>query len=260
MNKEEFITQLKQSISILDDQEQQYFVEEYTQHIDMKMSQGMSEEEAVKEIGSIEELSKEILESYHVRTDRAESRSVKNVDYGKFFGKVRAQVDKIYEKIASGCKKLAVRVKNFFARHKRKEGERMDAGQRPEEGQKRGTESGTAEKRGCGFWLGRMISGFFHFCGTVIRKCFYIALWCLVALWNCFAVFCGLIGIFILILCVFMLGMFVVMLAQGYPFIGLTIATLGATIAVGALTVVCFALTQRKINVGEKPEGGEANA
>ncbi len=30
MNKEEFITQLKKSISILDDSEQQYFVEEYT--------------------------------------------------------------------------------------------------------------------------------------------------------------------------------------------------------------------------------------
>lgn len=61
MNKEEFITQLKKSISILDDSEQQYFVEEYTQHIDMKMSQGMSEEEAVKEMGPVEELSKEIL-------------------------------------------------------------------------------------------------------------------------------------------------------------------------------------------------------
>ena len=47
MNKEEFITQLKKSISILDDSEQQYFVVEYTQHFVMKMSQGLSEEEAV---------------------------------------------------------------------------------------------------------------------------------------------------------------------------------------------------------------------
>lgn len=260
MNKEEFITQLKQSINILDDQEQQYFVEEYTQHIDMKMSQGMSEEEAVKEIGSIEELSKEILESYHVKTDRTESKPVKNVDYGKFFDKVKAQVDKIYEKIASGCKKLASKVKGLFTRHKRKEGERMEEAERREDGQERRTERETTGTPGFVFRLGRMISGFFHFCGRVIRKCFYIALWFLVALWNCFAVFCGLIGIFMLIICVFLLGMFVVMLVQGYPFAGLTIATLGATIATGALTVTCFVLTQWKINVGEKAEGGEANA
>lgn len=111
MNKEEFITQLKQSISILDDQEQQYFVEEYTQHIDMKMSQGMSEEEAVKEMGSVKELSKEILESYHVKINALDNQESKSVDYKKFFGKIKSQVDKIYGKIAGGCKKTASGIK-----------------------------------------------------------------------------------------------------------------------------------------------------
>lgn len=257
MNKEEFITQLKQSINILDDQEQQYFVEEYTQHIDMKMSQGMSEEEAVREIGSIEELSKEILESYHVKTDRMESKPVKNADYGKFFNKVKSQVDKIYDKIASFCKKLAAKVKGFFTRRKEEKGEQMTEEKRSLEEQRQEGERNF--RTGHGFHLGNLIGRFFRFCGLVIRKCFYIALWLLVAGWNCLAVFCGLVGIFMLVICVFLLGLFLVMLVQGYPFIGLTIATLGATIATGALTVTFFVLTQWKINVGKKPEGGEAN-
>lgn len=259
MNKEEFITQLKQSINILDDQEQQYFVEEYTQHIDMKISQGMSEEEAVKEIGSIEELSKEILESYHVKTDRTEIKPVKNADYRKFFNKVKGQVDKIYDKISSFCKKLEAKIKGFFTRRKGEKGEQMTEKERSLEEQKQGPEGERNFRTGYGFHLGNLIGRFFRFCGFVIRKCFYIALWLLVAAWNCLAVFCGLVGIFMLIICVFLLGLFLVMLVQGYPFIGLTIATLGATIATGALTVTFFVLTRWKISVGKKPEGGEVN-
>lgn len=114
MNKEEFITQLKQSISILDDQEQQYFVEEYTQHIDMKMSQGMSEEEAVKEMGPVKELSREILESYHVKTNVYGEQEAKGVDFNKFFRKIKGQADKTYNKIAAGCKKAGSGIKKLL--------------------------------------------------------------------------------------------------------------------------------------------------
>ena len=263
MNKEEFITQLKQSIHILDDQEQQYFVEEYTQHIEMKMSQGMSEEEAVKEIGSIEELSREILESYHVKTNLVENKTEKSINHGQFLGRVKAQADKIYEKIASGCKKAAAGLKKIFTRWKKEEN-----GLQKEE---RAEEQRRTERTGEGMRFGRMLRSFFHFCGCIIsrffqfcgrvlRKSFYIALWCLTLMWNCFAIGCGLFGLFIMAVCVFLLGMFAVMLIQGYPFIGLTICMLGATISIGALTVACFILTKWKVSRDGKMEGGEVHA
>ncbi|MBP3459730.1 MAG: DUF1700 domain-containing protein [Lachnospiraceae bacterium] len=255
MNKEEFITQLKQSINILDDQEQQYFVEEYTQHIDMKISQGMTEEEAVKEIGSIEELSKEILESYHVKTDLVENKPPKNIDCGKFFGKVKVQADKIYEKIGAGCKKMASAFKKMFAGIGNGLG-RLLKKEKAEDLELKETK----EKNRGGFHLRNLIKGFFGFCGRVIRKCFYIALWCMMLMWNCFAIGCGLFGIFLMAICVFMLGVFLVMLVQGYPVIGLTIGSLGACVSIGALTVSCFILTRWKINRNEEQEGGEANA
>ncbi len=254
MNKEEFITQLKQSINILDDQEQQYFVEEYTQHIDMKMSQGMTEEEAVKEIGSIEELSKEILESYHVKTDLLDHKPAKSIDYGKFFGKVKIQADKIYEKIAAGCKKAASGIKKLFAW--------IGAGFcrlfKKEKTEETEVEK-TREKSKGGTHLRNIINGFFGFCGRVIRKCFYIALWCVMFLWNCFAIGCGLFGIFWMAVCIFMLGVFLVLLAQGYPVVGFTLGSLGAFVSVGALTVSCFILTRWKISRNEEQEGGEVN-
>lgn len=278
MNKEEFITQLKQSINILDDQEQQYFVEEYSQHIEMKMSQGMSEEEAVREIGSIEELSREILESYHVKANLVENRVGKGIGCGEFLKKVKAQADKIYDKIILGCRKAAARIKKILAgwkeRKNRLQKEEPAKAQKSEgqneEGQNTGEQNRTeriGEKKSIGGMLhsfccvcGSMCMRFFGFCGRLLRKCLYIALWCLILMWNCMAICCGLFGIFMMAVCVFLFGMFVVLLVQGYPFIGLTLCTLGATISIGALTAACFVLTKWKIGRNRNSEGGTAHA
>lgn len=247
MNKEEFITQLKQSIHILDDQEQQYFVEEYTQHIDMKMSQGMTEEEAVKEIGSVEELSKEILESYHVRISAAEEQSRRKAFFGTFFAKVKIQADKIYAHLASGCKKAGAAMKKLFGGHKN------ECGRLPvkEASEKKERHFGT---------VGKLFRGFFRLCGRIIRGCVYLALWCLMFLWNCLAIFLGLMALFFMAICVFTLGVCLVMLVQGYPVIGFTVASLGAAMVMGSLVAACFILTRWKIRDRNKMEGGEQNA
>lgn len=216
MNKEEFITQLKQSISILDDQEQQYFVEEYTQHIDMKMSQGMSEDEAVREMGSVEELSKEILESYHVKINALESR--KSVDYKRFFRKIKNQADKIYDKMAAGCKKAGSGIKKFltvlknicqkpfkreetggFAKGAYMDGDILKDGNTPADidaladtgalaRADTGASAGTGMPAGAGGYAGRKQGGFFRgICrlikgcfigiGRIIKGCFEAAVW-----------------------------------------------------------------------------------
>ena len=45
MNKTEFLDELKNGLAVLEEKEQQDILEEYTQHIDMKMERGLSEEE-----------------------------------------------------------------------------------------------------------------------------------------------------------------------------------------------------------------------
>lgn len=50
MNKDEFLNELKSYLSILEDEEQADILEEYTQHIDMKISTGLSEAEAIRDL------------------------------------------------------------------------------------------------------------------------------------------------------------------------------------------------------------------
>ena len=47
MNKEGFLKELESHLRVLDDKEQQDILDEYAQHIDLKMKSGLSEEEAI---------------------------------------------------------------------------------------------------------------------------------------------------------------------------------------------------------------------
>lgn len=69
MNKETFLEELRGYLRILEDQEQEDILEEYAQHIDMKIQKGLSEEEAIRDFGSMRELAAEILEAYHVKPE-----------------------------------------------------------------------------------------------------------------------------------------------------------------------------------------------
>lgn len=69
MNKEMFLKELREYLKILEDREQEDILAEYAQHIDMKMLKGLSEEEAIRDFGSMEELASEILEAYHVKPE-----------------------------------------------------------------------------------------------------------------------------------------------------------------------------------------------
>ena len=69
MNKKEFLEELGGYLAILDEKEQQDILEEYSQHIDMKIENGLSEEDAIRDFGHIGELAGEILEAYHVNPE-----------------------------------------------------------------------------------------------------------------------------------------------------------------------------------------------
>ncbi len=71
MNKKEFLSRLEQALAILQEEELRDILDEYEQHIDMKMKSGLSEAEAIADFGDFRELTADILEAYHVRTDYA---------------------------------------------------------------------------------------------------------------------------------------------------------------------------------------------
>lgn len=97
MNKETFLEELREHLRILEDQEQEDILEEYAQHIDMKLQKGLSEEEAIRDFGPMKELAAEILEAYHVKPEfdkkkssavrMPELKGIKIVDGGKAFRK-----------------------------------------------------------------------------------------------------------------------------------------------------------------------------
>ncbi len=70
MKKEEFIKKLREKLSILEEKEIEDIVAEYTGYIDEKMQKGATEEEAIKDFGSIEELTKELLEAYKINVNQ----------------------------------------------------------------------------------------------------------------------------------------------------------------------------------------------
>ena len=69
MTKTEFLTFLEQRLMVLNDSERADLLNEYEEHIDMKMESGLSEEEAIQGFGDPEELVKELLDAYHLNTD-----------------------------------------------------------------------------------------------------------------------------------------------------------------------------------------------
>ena len=51
MDKQGFLSRLEQSLSVLQEDELRDILNEYEQHIDMKMEKGLTEEEAIADFG-----------------------------------------------------------------------------------------------------------------------------------------------------------------------------------------------------------------
>ena len=60
MDKKTFISELRQALSVLQEDELEDIVSEYEQHIDMKLKNGLTEEEAIADFGSLNELAADI--------------------------------------------------------------------------------------------------------------------------------------------------------------------------------------------------------
>ena len=55
MNKAEFLERLDSRIAVLTESERKDILDEYAQHIDMKMAENLSEQEAIEEFGDMDD-------------------------------------------------------------------------------------------------------------------------------------------------------------------------------------------------------------
>lgn len=67
MNKEEFLNKLRKELNILEDKEVEDIISEYEGYIEEKVNRGLTEEEAVKELGDINEIVNDLLAAYKVK-------------------------------------------------------------------------------------------------------------------------------------------------------------------------------------------------
>lgn len=69
MTKTEFLEYLEKKLHVLNQKEREDILSEYSQHIELKMESGLSEEDAIHDFGNLEELAAEILDAYNVNPD-----------------------------------------------------------------------------------------------------------------------------------------------------------------------------------------------
>lgn len=268
MNKETFLVKLREHLSILEDQEQEDILAEYEQHIDMKMQEGLSEEEAVQDFGAIQELATEILEAYHVKPEFRAKRPALRLPMrqggslekekgilkrgGAWLRNKSAAfghgIANAFRWIFAKCHAFALWIARPFHRRKDRNTEEDGAfGLRQET-------NGTEEK----ILNGRNgVKGIRGMAGSFIRKTGrgMVALWkCFVALfvgcmwiawnlaWLVFSLFCA----FFALISLMGVGALFILLFQGYPLLGIFLIVLGGMLCFAALSFGALSLMKRK--------------
>lgn len=79
MKKEEFVTLMNRKLKVIKEEERKDIIDEYVNHIEMKVAEGKSEEEAIEGFGDIDEMVKEILDAYNIDPEHGR-RSGDNFD------------------------------------------------------------------------------------------------------------------------------------------------------------------------------------
>lgn len=256
MDKTGFLKELKRYLVVLNEGEQKDILDEYSQHIDMKMERGMSESEAIRDFGDIEELASEILEAYHVnpqygagkhvRFARKEEIPVADIAKNgrKLWSGLAGFFKKMWKKAAAGFAGLCSLAKKPFRHAKEVWGQRGRRNLRtvPVPGDAAAAPKKIRRMDMIGEIPGMAAGG--------VRKlfyaCFYLAAWCVRWAWNFAMMLAALIAGFMMLFGLFGLGVLTVLLIQGYPLAGFTIGCLGGVLCLGSLTVIAICLCRFK--------------
>ena len=245
MDKREFLKELGNYLNILEEQEQQDILNEYSQHIEMKMQKGMSEEEAIEDFGNLEVLAAEILSAYHIKLQEKTAGEHQKIHMilkkGKQWWKNAAVVVReCGHRVWKGMKWL---VKNpvdaiyplcknvpWFRKKEKKQGD-----------------GNFMERYGFVKGIRNFIINAWQFC---VRACFWCARWA----FNLMILFIAAIAGVMALMCLFGFGVLFVLLLAGYPLIGITLACFGGLIMCGAFTMLVLLFIRLKKKDDEKEE------
>lgn len=261
MKKIEFLRELEEQLMILNDNERRDILEEYEQHIDLKISAGMLEEAATTDFGNMTELVDNILSAYNV-----------NLNYNKSKDKVKIKVrmenlfKKVWSHLKNGCKKIGNRckkinkgikntflslcisfkncfnksnhnlkklnnnIKNLFRKNREKNMEKTNEKDSIKEATTQGIEISRENKK----WsiINKM--------GTTIKNLF---IW----FYKLFIVVVELPVLFISVLLIISFGCFVVLLFNRFPVIGILFMLIGSIVnALGILLILFYLLVPIK--------------
>ncbi|WP_419035280.1 DUF1700 domain-containing protein [Dysosmobacter sp.] len=228
-NKESFLRALQSGLTVLAESEQQDILEEYSQHIDMKMAGGLTEEEAIQDFGDIRQLTAEILAAYHVDPSYTAHKGI-------FLH--LSNLPSLLSKAGSRCRAAAHRLGNAFIRLGRKIagiphhmsgwlhlhfGVKSSQTQPAEEREAHTMDTlkqESAPTRG----KASVLKHFFWKAGRGIASLCRLAAW---LIWNGALLLCAVpfaaTGLFAL----FCLGLLVVWMAQGLPLAGAALGCIG---------------------------------
>ncbi|MCM1156093.1 MAG: DUF1700 domain-containing protein [Roseburia sp.] len=261
-NKETFLKELREYLKILEDKEQEDILAEYAQHIDMKMQKGLSEEEAIRDFGPMEELAAEILEAYHVKPEfnRKEDRKKDSVLLPKIKksmaggGRLFARFGRFTKEkflafifcIGRGFCWLGQKIHAFalwLTGPFRKKKEQADGTghQMPQKGTKDMTVQADSFDKTFFGTIGHGIRAIWQ---ALVSLC----IWGLKLLWNCGWLMISLITAVMTMVTLMGFGMVLVLLLQqqGYPFKGVLLMCLGGILCFASLTCAAFSLIIRK--------------
>lgn len=104
MTKDKFLKSLEKKLNVLSEEEKNDIIAEYEDIIDEKIKHGKTEEEAIKEFGDINELSKEILSAYKINPEYSDKD--KNVldDCEDLIKKGAKKLTEVTEEVANNIK------------------------------------------------------------------------------------------------------------------------------------------------------------
>lgn len=278
MNKETFLQELRTHLQILEEREQQDILDEYTQHIDMKMQKGLSEEEAIRDFGSVRELAAEILGAYHVNPEYEQKKSWgKKPDltkaategkkaWGSVWGFFRGKAAALGRGVWKGVSGIGRKIKSFgrwltgLFRRKSGKKELQDMTEQPAElqaAEDTQMQEGEAEiivqkkelleeENKKGMRAGSVLRGVGRGFQALGRGLFSLIRWCLRLIWNAFWLCASLLTGIGALLLLFGFGTLVILLLQGYPLAGIVLICLGGMLCCGTMAVLCFSFLRRK--------------
>ncbi len=262
MDKQTFLKKLEEALSVLNEEELKDIIGEYEQHIDMKVKNGLTEEEAIADFGDEKELIAELLEAYHVRADYASAGA--SVAAGGRKGKAQsgpqeketASLLQQFQEKGAHWRKAAAEKGNAWKERVSSWSDGLRR-EKPEAGagEAAGAEEGAERRKGrsflrrimdraagCvrGLWrlTAALAAGLWHLAGRAVTEGIRFLRWglrnartlllagiriCGKAFWVCWMAFWGGMGLFAL----FGLGVLAVLLIQGYPLAGVTVGTVG---------------------------------